>query len=535
MRYQGFLFCCLFLIHNCLSAQYKKIILPDSFPYSNISTFSASEIIESGIPGREIAISGTVAGTDSFFFGYQNPFLLQLNRAGQPQNFSMFEDQAPFLTTGSRSYSVCYDGTGNFYHALGSNNKQIVIKMNQNGGYEWSRAVNHHEFFDIVWNGTSAALFGQDEPTGGDHDFSLVKFDSAGNSSPGSMFGTPGFEIPGKFIYKNNYYVMAGSSYQNSVFELMVIKADTALNQVWGKYWGVPNVRLTAQDICFSNDTRGYLLTGYTTGNQNDSLLIVKMDTSGNIAWSKVYGLNGTAEIQGMSITPCGNSGYLVSGAYRGSVYRRPFVMRIDESGVPIWARDYADGESNKEEILSSILMSQTDGFFYAAGEYTQVDSLLISRAVLLIKALPDSGITPCDSALSFSSGNINLTLTGTTLSTGFSGSVPVLFAENTGQMKVETRCSLITRTEPGQENILSLIFTNPVSETCEIETNVPWGTADLEIFSLDGKLVYTKKIGRGNGKYSLNMNEINNGLYLIRINCEGLVSQTGRLLVIKN
>lgn len=77
-----------------------------------------------------------------------------------------------------------------------------------------------------------------------------------------------------------------------------------------------------------------YLLTGYLITGSKDVCLI-KVDTSGEKIWEKVYGLPASNEI-GHYIKRC-EEGYIIVGEKDQNLY----ILRIDEDGNVLWERVY--------------------------------------------------------------------------------------------------------------------------------------------------------------------------------------------------
>ena len=173
------------LIAESSFAQFKKVYHPDSLVLQSPSFFSVGKLMETDLPGRQLAIVGTMNTTDSANIPRSTVFNMLLNLDGNPQALHLFEDTSAFPFAPPRAYAGCYDGGGNFYTGLGSNNKQIVIKSDASGQMLWAHSGNHHEYYSMVCEGGSVTFMGQDESVQGAHDFSISRFDAAGAGGAG--------------------------------------------------------------------------------------------------------------------------------------------------------------------------------------------------------------------------------------------------------------------------------------------------------------------------------------------------------------
>ena len=275
--------------------QYKKIYSIDRPDLMEPNLFSATKVLETNLPGRRIAISGTLNVQDTSFFTYQSIYDLLTDLHGNPTGMHLYEDTSSFLFQGPRGYSACYDGNGHFYHAIGSNNRQVVMKTDTAGNVLWANTQNHHEFYSIVCENSGVVYLGQDESIQGAHDFSLARIDENGTASQGNMFGTIDFEQPYKVIRDGNHYVMAGSSFKQTGFYLMIVKADMNFQTVWGRVTRSPGKDMNCTAVASAADGSGYIFSGRARGGA-DSVFVMKTDTAGNTVWMKLFNIGGATE-----------------------------------------------------------------------------------------------------------------------------------------------------------------------------------------------------------------------------------------------
>lgn len=531
-------------VFNFASAQYKQTYRPDSMTLDGVSLFEATGIVETGIPGREIAICGAVTGSDTSNVIRQTVYLMQTNNLGSPVQLDMFRDTTPLLFYGPRAYAVTYDGQQNFYLALGSNDNQLILSMAQDGTFRWIRKGNHHDYYSVVMDGDEVVMLGQDESTQGLHDYSLAKMDSNGAAiGNGNMFGTVEFDLPEKVISTPDGYVMAGFTFFQGAFNAMIIKTDKSLNLNWSRIFGGINKDIQCKDLVEAVDGSGYIVTGrnqdLNTG--HDSLYAFKLDTSGAVLWSYLYGIDSTNDVEVNSIAadPLGR-GYLIAGSFRVPPgFYEPCVMMIDPAGAPLWTRNYGVRDTSVQEIFRDIIVAQNGSYFYASGDYVQVDTNnQVQRAVFVVKAGLTHGEVPCDSALSVGRR-------GNTLIPGGSAHEEPFLSNNSynffiglggdGQMNSTVNCSTIVATVPritDQGNSFS--FVNPAAQELNLEYQVNEREGTMMLHDLQGRILRQFPLQEGRHRERFYLGDLPQGLYFLTATGKDWRTETKRLLIVK-
>ena len=131
-----------------------------------------------------------------------------------------------------------------------------------------------------------------------------------------------------------------------------VIKGQTYFQKV---YQSSPHDQ-EAQDVLPTSDG-GYILAGYTTNTTfNDcDVYIMKADANGNLLWTKTYGVNKPDFPYHMLATNDGNY-FLVgySQSYGGGDYDI-LLMKIDPSGNMLWTKTYGGfGNDMGRDIIAT-------------------------------------------------------------------------------------------------------------------------------------------------------------------------------------
>jgi len=134
----------------------------------------------------------------------------------------------------------------------------------------------------------------------------------------------------------------------------------------------------TAQDITMTSDG-GYAIVGFTksingditdnTSEQND-YWVARMDTNGNLLWSKTYG--GTADDRGEAIKTTSDGGFIITGYSRSNDedvttnngFYDHWIVKLDANGDLIWEKSF--GFSGSDQSFD--IIQTNDGGYFTTG-----------------------------------------------------------------------------------------------------------------------------------------------------------------------
>jgi hypothetical protein len=272
---------------------------------------------------------------------------------------------------------------------------------------------------------------GQTESFGNNRTF-ILKIDSAGNLVWQRTWSGPGFAWPGNLAadYAGNAYVAGYTAFldnSNHVFlvkidgngtllwqelfdglldgrvavdplgnalvtghtssSVVLLKIDPSGTIVWQRSWREIDVRAYA----VATDPRGSaLVTGRIndTGSGNQGALVLKFDSSGNLVWQRVWGINGDAG-QGISSDLLGN--VYVTGYHNtllGGADQDAFILKISPFGDLVWQRTWGGGRANfpanvGAQFLGYGVVSNSSGNVFATGSAAIAFSSLPSDACI--------------------------------------------------------------------------------------------------------------------------------------------------------
>ena len=165
-------------------------------------------------------------------------------------------------------------------------------------------------------------------------------------------------------ITDDNGFIIGGSTSSFSNQDMYLIKLDSTGTLAWSKVYHSNNFIDRIHDIKQTSDG-GYYLVGYIEGGFGFlDHSILKVDPQGNLIWAKNFGGIEADELRGISLTSDG--GALVSGynASFGAGLKDVNAIKFDSNGNVLWAKTYGTiwEDFNSANIIAS------DGDYVFAG-----------------------------------------------------------------------------------------------------------------------------------------------------------------------
>ena len=279
------------------------------------------------------------------------------------------------------AYSITQSSDGGYVVAgwtesFGAGSEDIyVVKLDSSGNVVWTKTIGgsltdgagsiiqSSDGGYVVAGGTLS--FGA-----GYADFYVVKLDSSGNVLWTKTIGGSNDDEAISIIQSSDGgYVVAGetSSFGAGGWDIYVVKLDSSGNVQWTKTIGGSNDD-EAKSIIQSNDG-GYVVVGRTWSfgaGYGYDFYVVKLDSWGNVVWTKTIG--GGDSDDANSVIQSSDGGYVVAGSTRSFTEDvNIYVVKLDSSGNVVWTKTIG-GSSN--DVALSIIQS-SDGDYVLAGYTT--------------------------------------------------------------------------------------------------------------------------------------------------------------------
>jgi len=166
-------------------------------------------------------------------------------------------------------------------------------------------------------------------------------------------------------------YAISGSTYSFGAGQLdvYVIKLDSNGNLQWTKTIGGKNEDGSSSIIQTSDG--GYAIAGFTTSfsevdvfKREVDVYVVKLDVNGNLQWTKTIG--GKKEEEGVSLIQTSDGGYAIAGSTYsfGAGQLDVYVVKLDANGNLQWTKTIGGPASE----AGSSLIQTSDGGYAIAG-----------------------------------------------------------------------------------------------------------------------------------------------------------------------
>lgn len=231
----------------------------------------------------------------------------------------------------------------------------FLQKVDVNGNHQWLTAWNnlngnsndHGHWVSELGNQIIVSGSTTGYPFGG-WDAVMSSYSSTGNHQWSKSFGGAGEDNLCSVHASSSDVYLGGitTSFGAGARDLMVIKTDLSGNVLWMNAYGTAGTEGGYWDT-EGNPTLdgGYLMTGSTdlaslsTGGLD--ILVVKLDSLGNLEWAKSYGGPSNDWSEGVLVSP--NGGYTIVGTSESYTNggRDAVLLKIDDDGNFEWANSY--------------------------------------------------------------------------------------------------------------------------------------------------------------------------------------------------
>ncbi len=312
------------------SIEWTRTIGGDSIDYG----YSIIQTIDGGY-----AITG---GTVSFGAGWSDVYVIKLNANGNIEwtktiGGSNWDEGYSIIQTIDSGYVIA-GRTLSFGAGL---EDVYVIKLSANGNIEWTKTIGGSNWdggFSIIQtiDGGYAITGGTVSFGAGYEDVYVIKLSANGNIEWTKTIGGSNSDWGWSIIQTTDGgYAIAGrtTSFGAGGFDVYVIKLDTSGNIQWTKTIGGSSWDY-GRSIIQTTDG-GYAIAGEANsfGAGDYDVYVIKLDTSGNIQWTKTIG--GSYEDWGYSIIQTTDGGYAIAGVTRsfGAGWEDVYVIKLSASG----------------------------------------------------------------------------------------------------------------------------------------------------------------------------------------------------------
>ncbi|HLG04424.1 MAG TPA: T9SS type A sorting domain-containing protein [Bacteroidia bacterium] len=496
--------------------------------YGNMDEDGGKSVMQTSDGG--IMVAGTTISYGAGFFDF---YLLKLNSFGDTI-FSRIYGSAEYETlngaiqTNDGGYLLVGDKSQNG-PPFGPNDL-LVIKTTSTGTLSWSKIIDF-AYIEVrpsviqAFDGGIVIAGSALDTTFNWRGF-IVKL-----SSTGSVVWFKSYDFAANTIFFESIketgggFVLAGTINDSLGTDMLLLRVGSTGIMAWAKRIGTiescqgENVLVTA-----SGDI---LLAGYENPaniNQDQSMLIARLNSGGTLSWFRKYQLAGI-DTYPTWLDEDGNGNIILSG-FIENITAGPygFLVQTSSTGTVNWANAYG-GYNNTLNGVTTF----TNSSYVAAGIMASTHSANDPLSVYVVRC-NNSGISGCyELAFSFTSTLLSgspVNCTATTSGNPTLINFPVQV--NAGAVVLDG-CT-VGVSEPEDQFQLE-VYPNPFSQTTTFQFSDILPLPD-EIIILDalGREVKRQKVF--SAQTEVNRNGLADGLYFYHILRAGALSTTGKLLI---
>lgn len=244
--------------------------------------------------------------------------------------------------------------TLSYGHSVGAYTDAYIVKVNSAGYVQWAKAFGGNDIDDakaIELTSDGGYLFagGTRSFTIGIVDMLVVKLDAYGNQQWARHYAVTGQEdCKAVKQLSDGGFIIAGESYGAFGYDVILLRIDSAGNIIWTKKIDLGG-HDTPRGIEVSGPEESIIVTGIVMDFSGSVIRSFGLaaDSTGNVLWGKVYGPV-TGDTRGSAVKQY-PGGYIFAGSSDqfGAGGSDMFLMATDLNGIPQWAKAY--GGSNTD------------------------------------------------------------------------------------------------------------------------------------------------------------------------------------------
>jgi len=265
----------------------------------------------------------------------------------------------------------------------------------------FQRSIHGTEFgscYNLVLtsDGNYAFTGGTGDLSNGSSKVLLCKIDTYGNIIWSKTYGG-NVNVMGSDLEQTNDggYIIDGIKLDtvSPYFKSYIVKTNNSGDTLWTKFYGKTNAGISTGSIIQTADG-GYVILGSSilNGTGLQSILLIKLNSTGNILWNKTY--TSSFSCWGIRVLQANDGGFVISGGIAITQYEE-LLLKTDSLGNIVFIKTY--GNSNQSEGPSYFIKTIDGDYIIAGTIYKQgaYDLLLVKTNslgdTLWTKSLQDS------------------------------------------------------------------------------------------------------------------------------------------------
>ncbi len=399
-----------------------------------------------------------------------------------------------------------------------------IIKTDSLGNMEWIKTYGGTSTdgaitMEIINDTNYFVWCIKDEFSITQNDLWLLKLDSHGDTIFTKILSLgPGQNVPKASTRTiDNGFVLTGFTdvIGNGLQDIFLMKIDTSGNIVWTKTYG-GTMGETSYDVIQSSDS-GYVITG-TTSSFNAAIAdvyAIKTDKYGDTLWTRTFGY--TNNDLGQGITETMNHEYIVAGTSYDTISTgyNILLLKYDLAGQLIWFKEYFIPLENNSIAIKTLPNGE-----YIIGGTTY--STIGNRYQALLMQIDDLGDSIWMKTYNLTSNSSDIPYSMLVSDDGgfvLAGKSDFPPHPNGFILKTDSIGNIISFiTDIADENF-PLIFPNPAVNDLTIKfPEIIKNELEFVILDITGRLVQSGKIPSGKSRFKFDVQDLHDGFYLLNM-----------------
>lgn len=390
------------------------------------------------------------------------------------------------------------------------------------------------EIYEVAETSDGGFLFSGRSDSYGDMGAMLIKTDAALNLQWRRVYhgnrgseGCSAKEVPsGGYVLTSRLFDSITAGF---VGHTMVVRVDINGDTLWTTTFGGITNSDEAEDIEVLPDG-SFVVAGRTNSNASGltDIFLAKLDSSGTLLWSKVYGGLSVELTYDIDITHDG--GVIVGGWTEsfGSGVDDYYLIRTDANGDTLWT---AVTGTPGGDFLYSIHETADKGFIMTGSSYPTPSS----DYVMYVVKTDSTGTTGCGRKGSPTIVNPALFQESHLPVHYYSGNstAPSGYAVLPITLGITTYCSNVSVPEADHPSFTISIFPDPASDAVTIETDVQFAEASVLILNSLGQIVYTMQTSN-TGVSRIDVSHLAEGIYTLQLITDAQESSYAKFMIVR-
>ncbi len=422
-----------------------------------------------------------------------------------------------FFTNSFETKDKGFIVSGNTRDSAGIAKDMFLLKTDSLGNVLWAKSYGGSSSdamcYVIQTSDSGFVMLGETYSVAGQNDIYIVKTDKLGTVQWAHTYGGTSWEknVSINQTSDGGYYTVGTTSSFNSLnSDIYAIKLDASGNVAWSKIYG--ETQTDVGEIGLQTLDGGFLIVSKTLNYDISTWKIglIKTNDLGDTLWTRTYKKVGATELTAWGAEQTKDGNYVLVGYLQSTPgYYKGYILKVDSIGNYMWAYSYTSNQylyTIRETPDTGLIISSVSGGGFGMG----------NNDVLLIKT-NSNGNSGCyqNADIPISGHSAPKTSNVTTLTSTGCATQNITITESANQNYMLNICSFIpTKLESYSHPNTLNVFPNPANKQLFIDANTT-DKLTVDLYDFTGKQVFSKST---NDKSVIELSDLTKGIYILNI-----------------